>query len=220
MVRKGRVKLTQTEQQERKEFILSRLRSGFTRLDVQRQFGKKYDYSTETSRVWMNSTCDELVDTDINHRRRTFAVIVEMYHAQITAYQNEILAMQREIEKLTDLEEQRKLLTNQIEVATDAQIRKIQIRLTALPQPRLSEKANLIEAKTRVRERMFRVICELTRLQGISDEMSSWKNALSILLDNDLVPGTVADKILTAIESHEFQMQNQINELDTIITEE
>lgn len=214
MSRKGRVKLSLQENTERKEFILSRLRSGFPRLDVQRQFAKKFDYSIESARTWLNKTCDELIDTDINNRRRTFAVIVEMYHGQITAYQNELLAMQREIDKITDAEDQRKLLVNQLEVAEAKQISSIQTRLAILPEPKLTDKAYLIEAKTRVRERLFRVISELSRLQGMSDQLSDWRNALSILLDNNLVPGTIADKILQAIEHFEFDMQSKINSVN------
>lgn len=212
--RKGRVKLSLQENLERKDFILSRLRSGFPRLDVQRQFSKKFDYSTETARNWLNKTCDELIDTDINNRRRTFAIIIEMHHGQITAYQNELLAMQREIDKITDAEDQRKLLLNQLEVAEPKQIASIERRLAILPEPKLTDKAYLIEAKTRVRERLFRVISELARLQGTADQLGDWRNALSILLDNNLVPGSMADKILHAIEHFEFDMQSKINSVN------
>ena len=183
MGRKGRVKLTLIEQQDRKDFILSRLRAGVTRHDVQKQFAKKFNYSIETARTWLNNTCDELTDTDIASRRRTFAVIIEMVHSQITSYQNELLAMQREIDKITDLEDQRRLLVNQLEIASGADLSTINRKLSQLAEPRPTDKALLIEAKF-------------------------------VLLENNLIPGLVAERIEGAIEQFDLIMQTQINTID------
>jgi hypothetical protein len=215
VARKGRVKLSNQEIQDRKNYVLTRLRSGFTRLDVQRQFAENYKCTTETARGWINKTCDELVDTDINQRKRNHAVILEMYHAQITAYQNEIMAMQREIDKISELETIRKLTFAQIENASGAELRELEQRIKSIPEPRLTDKAFLIETKSRIRERMFRVISELNRLQGHKDPATEWREALGLLLDNNLLPGTVADRILQVIDSHESELNTKIHQLQS-----
>jgi hypothetical protein len=213
VARKGRVKLTAQEIQDRKNYVLTRLRSGFPRLDVQRQFAEHFEVSTETARSWINKTCDELIDKDINQRKRNHAVIIEMYHAQITAYQNEIMAMQREIDKISEIETIRKLTFAQIESAAGAELHELKQRIKLIPEPRLTDKAYLIETKTRIRERMFRVISELSRLQGSRDTATEWRDALSILLDNNLVPGTIADRILQVIDNYETELNNKIHEV-------
>jgi hypothetical protein len=213
VARKGRVKLTAQEIQDRKNYILTRLRSGFPRLDVQRQFAEHFKCTTETARCWLNKTCDELVDTDINQRKRNHAVIVEMYHAQITAYQNEIMAMQREIDKISEFETIRKLTFAQIETAAGAELIELKQRIKSIPEPRLTDKAYLIDTKSRIRERMFKVISELTRLQGHKDSSTEWRDALGILLDNNLLPGTVADRILQVIDNYEAELNNKIHQI-------
>ncbi len=213
MTKKGRIKLTALETQDRKNYILTRLRSGFPRLDVQRQFAEQFKCTTETARSWLNKTCDELIDTDINQRKRNHAVIIEMYHAQITAYQNEIMAMQREIDKISELETIRKLTFAQIESASGAELLELIQRIKSIPEPRVTDKAYLIETKSRIRERMFKVISELSRLQGNKDTASEWRDALGILLDNNLVPGTVADRILQVIDNYETELNNKIHQI-------
>ncbi|MBD0266314.1 MAG: hypothetical protein ICV85_05960 [Tolypothrix sp. T3-bin4] len=214
--RKGRVKLTGVQQQERKNFLLTRLRSGFPRTDVQRQFAEHFSCSTETARIWLNKTCDELIDNDINQRKRTHAVIVEMYHAQVTSYQNEIMAMQKEIDKIANIELERKLLLEQITTGNliTRQLQELKSKLEALPEPRVTDKAFLIEAKSRIRERMFRVISELARIQVRSDRSTEWRDALSVLLQHNLLPGHIAEGILDVINTFESDMDRKIHEVN------
>jgi hypothetical protein len=216
VVRKGRVKLTLIQQQERKNFVLSRLRSGFPRIDVQRQFAESFECTIETARSWIDKTCDELIDTDIKQRKRNHAVIIEMYHAQVTAYQNEIMAMQKEIDKIANLELERKLTTEQIITGnlTVGQLQEMRRKLEALPEPRITDKAFLIEAKSRIRERMFRVISELARIQGRADQSTEWRDALAILLDNNLLPGHIAEGILDVINNFETDINRKIHEVN------
>ncbi|AUB37475.1 hypothetical protein COO91_03420 [Nostoc flagelliforme CCNUN1] len=136
-----------------------------------------------------------------------------MYHAQITAYQNEIMAMQREIDKITEFETIRKLTFAQIENASGAELLELKQRVKSIPEPRLTDKAYLIETKSRIRERMFKVISELNRIQGHKDPASEWREALGILLDNNLMPGTVADRILEVIDGHEAELNTKIHQL-------
>ncbi|MHC5756101.1 MAG: hypothetical protein ACYTXF_36890 [Nostoc sp.] len=213
MARKGRVKLSNQEIQDRKNYILTRLRSGFPRLDVQRQFAEHFKCTTETARGWLNKTCDELVDTDISQRKRDRAVILEMYHAQITAYQNEIMAMQREIDKISEFETIRKLTFAQMENAAGAELLELKQRIKSIPEPRLTDKAFLIDTKSRIRERMFRVISELNRMQGSKDAATEWRDALVTLLDRNLLPGSTADRILQIIDSHETELNNKIHQI-------
>ncbi|HLP88421.1 MAG TPA: hypothetical protein VK184_07505 [Nostocaceae cyanobacterium] len=200
------------QQTERKTFILSRLRSGISRLDVQRQFADKYECTVETARLWLNKTCDELTDHDIHSRKRTYAVIVEMHYAQITAYQNDLVAIQKEIDHISNIEKHREVIIEQVGFARGEQLNALLEQLKALPEPPLGCKSSLVESKSRVRERMFRVILELTKLHRLGDsEQTQWRDALAVLLDNNLMPGDVAEKILKVIEEFDQQLSLKIN---------
>lgn len=210
--RKGRVKLTLVQQTERKTFILSRLRSGISRLDVQKQFADKYECTIETARIWLNKTCDELTDNDIHSRKRTYAVIIEMHYAQINAYQSDIVAIQKEIDSISNIEKERALIIEQIGFARGEQLSALLEQLKALPEPPLGCKSALIESKSRIRDRMFRVIGELTKLHRLGEsEQTQWRDALALLLDNNLIPGVIAEKILKVIDDFDQQITLQIN---------
>jgi hypothetical protein len=210
--RKGRVKLTLVQQTERKTFILSRLRSGISRLDVQRQFADKYECTIETARIWLNKTCDELTDHDIHSRKRTYAVIIEMHYAQINAYQSDIVAIQKEIDSISNIEKERALIIEQIGFARGEQLSALLEQLKALPEPPLGCKSALIESKSRIRDRMFRVIGELTKLHRLGEsEQTQWRDAIALLLDNNLIPGAIAEKILKIIDDFDQHITLQIN---------
>lgn len=212
MNRKGRVNYTPQEEAERKNFILQRLRSGFSRLETQRQFVQEFTCSIDTARNWYAKACAELVSPDLEERKRTHAIIVEMLHAQITAAQADLVAVQQEIAHTEKVAQRRAELTEQIidkiidgSDATEA----LEKQLFFIPDVKIDAKLNGLEIKSRMRERMFRIISELARIQGVYNMDSNWAQALHVLLDNGLLPPANAEQILATLDLFTQQIQQQ-----------
>ena len=206
-------RLTPVEKEQRSEFVLQRLKRGFSFLEVQRQFKKEYEVHTQTARQWVNWACDQISEQEDNStRKRVYSTVVEMYHDQIVSYQNELLGMQKEIDVLTKIVDLRNSLIEEISTAPWAQRKGLTKQLESLPEVHLTAKSGLIEAKSRIRERMYRVMTDLARLRGFTGLSSDWRGALNTLLDNNLLPPNVADGILTLIDVFE----GNIRSMDTL----
>lgn len=188
------------EQSERKDFIMDRLRNGFSFIQTQKQFMEKFNCSLSSARSWVKEAVESATDEDPKKRRRVHTVIVEMYHTQITSYQTELLAMQREIDLLRTSIKRRNEIYLALPRADDETSELLKAELATIPEPGPLAIAQLIESKTRIRERMIRVIADLARLQGVGST-SDWKHALNVLLDNNLIPPALADQILQAIDA-------------------
>jgi len=112
--RRGRITYTPQEEGERKEFVLDRIRAGFSRTEIQKRFTEKYECTTETARNWYNKTCDDLAQQSPQDRKRNKAAVVEIYHAQIAASQSDIATIQTEINKLDQITKRRDQLQTEL----------------------------------------------------------------------------------------------------------
>lgn len=207
--RGGRIKLTPQEEAARKDFVLGRLRNGFSFIETQRQFMAEYGYSSSAiARKWINRTMDEIaaIDNDPKKRRRIHSIIIEMYHAQITSYQTELLAIKRQIDLATSANKQRKELMLLFPKTPQNELEEMQAALATLPETPPTAMVGMLEAKTRTRERMFRVISDLARLQGVGSA-GDWKNALNTLLDNNLIPPQLAEQIINVIDDFDSNIR-------------
>ncbi|MGA7933418.1 MAG: hypothetical protein WCA35_07715 [Kovacikia sp.] len=205
-------KLTPTEKEQRADFVLNRLKRGFSFAEVQKQFKKEFGCETPAARRWVAWACDRITEQEDNSaRRRNYNVIVEMYHDQIVSYQNELLAMQKEIERVSGFLDRRQTLLDELAVAKFNRKREIAAELQLIPDVTATTRAGLIEAKSRIRERMYRVMNDLARLRGFNGVTSDWRTALNTLLDNNLLPPQVADRILSVVE----EMESGIHSIDS-----
>jgi hypothetical protein len=163
----GRRKVSEIDRQDREEFVIARLKRGLSPLEVQRQFSKVYGLGPDSARNWVRGAADRLGELESpDSRRRSKQIIVEMYHDQIVAYQSEILAITQEIRKVE-----------------------------ANPEVGLTTVVEMIELKSRVRDRMVKVMIELARIKGVaSPPKGDWRAALNTLLNNGLIPIPLSEK--------------------------
>lgn len=206
--RRGRKRLTPIDRQQRADFVLARLRGGFSFLETQRQFSEKFGYKTESARLWLNKICQEITNSDDPaKRRRVYVQIVEIYHSQIATYQNELLALQRQIDLATASNERRKELLLMLPKAPQKEIEEIRAVLATLPETSPASVVGMLESKSRVRERLCRIVSDLARLQSVGPT-GNWKNALNTLLDAGMVPPELAERILELLGDFEFKMRS------------
>ncbi len=187
---------------------MQRLKRGFSFIETQRQFSKEFNCTIETARAWVNQACDQIAEQDNNAtRRRAYVTVIEMYHDQIVSYQNELLGIQNEIKALTDSATVRNQILEEMKSANLLQRRELARQLESLPQVGPTTIAGLIEAKSRIRDRMYKVMQDIARLRGFTG-ISDWRQALNTLLDNGLLPPTVADGILSLIDDFEGSVRS------------
>jgi hypothetical protein len=207
----GRPPLSEGDRHDRIDFVLQRLRMGFSTLETQKQFAKKYNYSSKTAKKWVDHTFQTLSGTNERRRKHLHALVVEMMHSQLTGYQNDLVTMQTQIQSQIEMGVEKQALTNQIPSANEQQLRLIygKIKMLEVTPDKICD---LIEKKSRVRERLSRLISELCRIQGLYAGANDWRTALNVLLDNRMLPSSVASHLLGAIESFETQMNRGVEE--------
>jgi hypothetical protein len=214
-------KLTPIEKQSRADFILNRLKRGFSFKEVQKQFCKAYGVHAETARLWANWACDQIAQEESPQtRKRNFNVIVEMFHDQIVSSQNDLIAMQKEIDSLGTIIDRRNALivslADPLQKLGQQERRDLIDELKSLPEVSLSLRPGLIESKSRLRERMYHIMNDLARLRGFTGIQSDWRQALNTLLDNNLIPPAIADGILSVIDDFE----GNIRAIEVQVTED
>jgi hypothetical protein len=130
-----------------------------------------------------------------------------MYHTQITSAYSDLVAVTTEINKVTSLAD--KKLRN-IEFLSDVekgiinaspnQISQINFEMEMLPEVTVNMKSNLLELKSRMRERLFKMMQELARLHGVYSSDITWTKAVEILLDQEMVSPELAKNILEQVD--------------------
>ena len=207
-VRRGRRPLSPVDRGERIDYILGRLKSGFSFLEVQKGFCERFGYKAESGRKWINQVCKTMTfGNDPRQRQRMFHQIIELYHSQITAYQNELLAVQRQIDQAMAVNKQRKELLLMFPKAPQNELEEMRAALATLPETSPVAMVSMLEAKSRVRERLCRIVSDLARLQCIGSD-GDWKNALNILLDNNLIPPQLAERILGLLDEFDCKLHS------------
>ena len=199
--------------------MLGRLKRGFSFTEAQKQFAQNYTMEPAAARNWVNWACDQIAEEETPaSRRRTHNIFIEMLHDQIVQYQTEILAMQREVDAVAAILDRRNTIVGELEAASGQRHRELLLELTALPPFEAIAKANLIEAKTRIRERMYRVMSDLARIRGVGVG-SDWRAALNTLLDNNLIPPSIASGILSVIDDFENSIRSVEEAPDDLATD-
>jgi hypothetical protein len=134
-------------------------------------------------------------------------MIVEMYHSQLTSAQSDLASLSQEISRVTAIIERRRENTQFLSdfeqgliTVRNEEINRIRFELEMLPEVPLSLKGNLLELKSRMRERLFKMITELAKVQGCYGSDTSWLNAVNTLLDLELIDGEMASKILAQVD--------------------
>jgi hypothetical protein len=211
----GRPPLSEEGRQDRIEFILQRLRMGFSTLETQKQFAQKYNYSSKTSKKWVDQSFATLSRTNDRKRKHLHALVVEMMHSQLTGYQNDLVTMQTQIQGQIKQSTDRTALMEQLPYAQSEQLKLLHAKLQLL-EVSPEKICDLLEKKSRVRERLSRLIGEMCRIQGLYSGANDWRSALNVLLDNRMLPPSVANHLLGAIENFEVQMNRDSDEEEEI----
>lgn len=214
----GRPSLSESDKEARLDFVIHRLRMGISTLEIQKQFAQKFNYSSKTAKKWVDLAFESIAQNNHRKRRHLHAMVVEMMHSQLTGYQNDLVAMQGQIQSQLELATEWMVLMSQLPhlkgmsySETQQRVKDIEVTPAGI--------CDLIEKKSRVRERMARTMVELCRIQGLYSGASDWRNAVSTLLDNDMLPAPIASNILNSIEEFESQ-NNKTPEIDLLDSNE
>jgi hypothetical protein len=214
-------KLTPQEVATRENFVLSRVRAGLSRKQIALQICEQFGVGSTAADDVYNTVIDGLAERSPNDLRRNRAIILEMLHSQVSSYQADLVAVQTQIKISLDIQEQRALIAEQLSIPTLSKDRKAALRneLKSLHSIRPNVITGMVETKARVRTQLVRAVAEIARVHGLYNEMPLLQ-AISVLATSELLPPTVANQMLDAIEgisdSIERAVQSESKPLDVL----
>jgi hypothetical protein len=206
MINSDGTRYTAHDRQRRADFVIERSSKGFSNRKIHQQFAKEFGCTAKAAANWRRwATAQMVEDQTLETRRGNYAIALELRHDQIVAYQNELVEIQKEIQRVSGFQEQRDRLTDEIVKTSGKELKEAIAKLNALPDVWLTTRANLIESKTRIRERMCGVMNELAKLQGITGP-SDWEAAINALMDRNLLPPELARSIRDRVDAFHSTM--------------
>lgn len=193
------------------DFCLEKLRLGHSFREVEKLAARQYKVTDRAARGYVDAACERIqVAQTPTHRQKVYKTIVEIFHAQIVHYQNDLAAIQQNIDDMDNLSKRREELLDLIgssnEDQNEDQRELYKLELGSLPRSSPYARGTLVEGKSRIRQRLIQAVHDLAKLQGIPSH-TDWRAALNTLLDNGLLPSLVAERILAAMDQFEMQVR-------------
>lgn len=194
-------KLTPQEIADRENFVLSRVRAGFSRKQIALQISEQFGVASTAADDIYNGVIDGLAERSPNDLRRNRAIILEMLHSQVSSYQADLVAVQTQIKISLDIQEQRVLIAEKLSIPSLSKERKAALRaeLKSIHSIRPNVITGMVETKARVRGQLVKAVTEIARVHGLYNEMPLLQ-AISVLATSELLPPAVANQMLEAIE--------------------
>jgi hypothetical protein len=195
-------RITQLQGEERIQFVVTRIRSGLSRIEIMRQLAAEYKTGSSQTRFWYMKGADSLIVIDPHERPRVRAGLIELLHAQLIGYQQDLSAIAGEIKKVDDWLDQKAMIQEQllgINLSVE-QVNRFKLELSFIPKLQHNAKTMLITHKVSVRDRIVKICTELARLHGLYVEEMPWLKAVQVLVENNLLPAETADTMLTLLQ--------------------
>jgi hypothetical protein len=195
-------RITQLQGEERIQFVVTRIRSGLSRIEIMRQLAVEYKTGTTQTKHWYMKGADSLIVVDPHERPRVRAGLIELLHAQLIGYQQDLSAIAGEIKKVDDWLDQKAMIQEQllgINLSVE-QVNRFKLELSFIPKLQHNAKTMLITHKVSVRDRIVKICTELARLHGLYVEEMPWLRAVQVLVENNLLPAETADTMLTLLQ--------------------
>jgi hypothetical protein len=195
-------RITQLQGEERIQFVVTRIRSGLSRIEIMRQLAVEYKTGSSQTRFWYMKGADSLIVIDPHERPRVRAGLIELLHAQLIGYQQDLSAIASEIKKVDDWLDQKAMIQEQllgINLSVE-QVNRFKLELSFIPKLQHNAKTMLITHKVSVRDRIVKICTELARLHGLYVEEMPWLRAVQVLVENNLLPAETADTMLTLLQ--------------------
>jgi hypothetical protein len=195
-------RITRKQAEERVQFVVSRIRSGLSRVEIIRQIAAEYNTGETQSKEWYIKGADSLIVIDPHQRPRVRAGLIELLHAQLIGYQQDLSVIATDIKKVDDWLVQRTMLQEQLLAANldVAREKRLQLELSFIPRLQHNAKTLLITHKVGVRDRIVKICTELARLHGLYVEEMPWLRAVQVLVENNLLPAETADNLLALLQ--------------------
>lgn len=197
------------EKKRRNDFIHSRLVRGFSFANVVKLFSQEFQCSHQYARRVVNKAIEGQIEKQpSHHRRRMRSVFEEMLHDQIVSYQSELVRLQQFVDDLTSRWQRRKQIQDILPTVQDVATHGLLLReLEAIGADPTQSLTNLIETRTRVRERMVRVINNLINYHGFS-ATNDWRHAINLLIDNGYLSAEAADELIFILDDTQRRVRD------------
>jgi hypothetical protein len=194
----------QFQQEERINFVMSRLKRGFSLVETRRLFESHFKCSEGTARKWINdalATEAQRDSVDLRNQYRT--ITIAAFHDRILAHQNTLASINTKLKRIATAESREAEIQSLLPSVQGETKATLQQELKELVIPSIDAQLKLFSAKSHTLSLIRGEFGDLSRIQGVNATQSNWRNALFTLLDNNLVTPGVAESILTMIDDFE-----------------
>jgi hypothetical protein len=106
--------ISRKQRADRINFVLSRMRIGLSRGEIQRQFAQEYKTGKSQTKLWYQRAADSLIENNPEEQQRVRAVVLEFLYAQLMGCQQDLTTINGEIAKVDDWWEKQTILTQQL----------------------------------------------------------------------------------------------------------
>jgi hypothetical protein len=202
-------------QEQRVDFVLNRLKRGFSILETQRLFAKEYHCAPNTARRWVNIALNQAtLGQSPQDRQDAYTIALAMAHDHARSYNSDLDTINARIKRLKQADDRRTEIMMLLPTVSHSTAEALQNELERLPIDSISVMLKLISAKNSILSGQRRAMKHLAQLQGVIGPGSNWCNALFTLLDSGLISPNVAESILTKINDFE-QKTRTVGEVRT-----
>jgi hypothetical protein len=203
-------RLTQLQAEERIQFVVSRIRSGLSRIEIMRQIAAEYKTGDTQTKHWYIKGADSLIVVDPKERPRVRAGLIELLHAQLIGYQQDLSAIAVDIKKVDDWLDQREIIHEQL-LGSNLDVsreQRLQLELSFIPKVNYKSKTSLIIHKVSIRDRIVKICTEIGRLHGLYVEEMPWLRAVQVLVENNLLPASAAENLLGLLQDFTSKVES------------
>jgi hypothetical protein len=193
--------LTPKEKADREKFVFSQIQAGLSRKQIELSICDKFKVANRTAVNIYGAAVDKLIDYGPGHQRRNRAVILEVFHAQVDAFQAEIQAIQDQIEVKLNLQRQRQVILDKLLDGsfTKAEQKVLEAELKAFPEVRPNVICQMIGAKGRLRGQLVDTLGDIARVQGLY-AISPVVEALHVLAEHEILSPELSFQLVQIIE--------------------
>ena len=193
---------------DRINYITRLMGIGLSRASVQARIRQEYSCSTTQSQVWWvraNQSLCQYHEDSAGHSR---VQILEIVHAQISAYNADLYAIDIQIEAIETAGKRRKEIAIEKQTSDKAGKIRLNIELSAIPKFKVMTVCDCIERKAKIRSRIIHAAMSLAKIQGLLDRPLQIITAIERLAASELLPAETAAELLILLGGLERQLDN------------
>ena len=191
---------------DRINYITRLMAIGLSRASIQARIRQEYSCSTTQSQVWWVRANQSLCQYNSDSAGHSRAQILEIVHAQISAYNADLHAINIQLQEIEIAGKRRKEIAIEKQTSDKAGKIRLNIELSAIPKFKVMTVCDCIERKAKIRSRIIHAAMSLAKIQGLLDRPLQIITAIERLAASELISAETASHLLELLGSLEQRL--------------